>query len=405
MALLYYGTTHYGHTYYFASAMYHSRSWHCGPFLRDLCYLAAAFPSLYANSALQARRCRGTVNHARRGAPRSLESQTCGSVTATQTHRTSEALTTLLTRFARAAVTFYQVTSAIPKTFDIDPLPTDFAEVLSFFTWVEFDLSEITYPTGCLSGSFKARLTMVALTPYAIMFALPIVFGVVAILGTVLHRVVLPILKFRRCSDSATRYVVAPAPQKGVQLADEPGTPGSPGTPSAVRLQDGNESSRDASPSIGIRASRSSKWTPFASETAVSAKSWSDKFFAFLPIALLVIFTFLPSVARTIFSSWVCVPYENYEAGAAPEGEPEVIAYLWSDPRVVCGSDAHTELKAVALVYVFLWPVGMMSLFVFVLAYNRRELRRGKANSGFAKAVRCLTGGYKDQYFWWAAPS
>ena len=272
----------------------------------------------------------------------------------------------MLTRLASAAVTFYQVTSAIPKTFDIDPLPTDFAEVLSYFTWVEFDLSEITYPTGCLSGSFQSRLSMVALTPYAIMLALPIVFGVVTIIGTILHRIVYPILKSRVRSDSATRFVVAPAPQKshvGVQFADRPcGTPGSPRspsspyTPSAINLQDEVES-RDASPSLSTRPSRSSKWTPFASKPTVSTNSWSAKFFTFLPIALLVIFTFLPSVARTIFSSWVCVPYDNYEGGAAPGGEPDVVAYLWSDPRVVCGSDAHTELKAVALVYVMLWPV------------------------------------------------
>lgn len=50
----------------------------------------------------------------------------------------------------KLAITFYQVTAAIPKTFDIDPLPADFSQVLSFFTWVEFDLAEITYPTGCL---------------------------------------------------------------------------------------------------------------------------------------------------------------------------------------------------------------------------------------------------------------
>ena len=114
-----------------------------------------------------------------------------------------------------------------------------------------------------------------------------------------------------------------------------------------------------------------------------------------------MIFTFLPAVSRTIFSSWVCVPYENYEAGVAPEGEPGVISFLWSDPRVVCGSDAHTELKGVALLFVMLWPVGMLSLFVFVLVYNRRELSKGQYISGFAKAVRCLTGGYKDKYYYW----
>ena len=91
----------------------------------------------------------------------------------------------------------------------------------------------------------------------------------------------------------------------------------------------------------------------------------------------------------------MCVPYGNFEDGATPDGESEVIAYLWSDPRIVCGSDAHTELKAVALVFVMMWPVGMLGLFVFVLIYNRKELRGGQPlQSRFAKAVRCLTGGY-----------
>ena len=45
--------------------------------------------------------------------------------------------------------------------------------------------------------------------------------------------------------------------------------------------------------------------------------------------------------------------------------------------------------------------VGMLSLFVFVLVYNRHELSNGVYNSGFAKAVRCLTSGYKNRYYYW----
>ena len=47
----------------------------------------------------------------------------------------------------------------------------------------------------------------------------------------------------------------------------------------------------------------------------------------------------------------------------------------------------------------------MLSLFVFVLVYNRRDLSQGIYTSGFAKAVRCLTGGYKEKYYYWESVS
>ena len=71
------------------------------------------------------------------------------------------------------------------------------------------------------------------------------------------------------------------------------------------------------------------------------------------------------------------------------------------DISVQCGTAEHDSIKAVALVLVFLWPVGMMLLFSFLLYRHRRELMAGKARTAVAKAMRLLTGGYKLQYYYW----
>ena len=48
-----------------------------------------------------------------------------------------------------------------------------------------------------------------------------------------------------------------------------------------------------------------------------------------LPLVTLVIFTFMPSVSRAIFSTWVCVPYDR--------GPDSTVSFMLSDPGVeVC---------------------------------------------------------------------
>ena len=114
---------------------------------------------------------------------------------------------------------------------------------------------------------------------------------------------------------------------------------------------------------------------------------------ATLNTALIVIVTFLPSVSRSIFSLWDCVQYES-----APG---ETVGFMRKDPSVQCGSDEHSTTKALGGALIMLWPVGMVMLFVGLLVYNREELRAGEARTTSAKAVRFLTSGFKDKYFYW----
>ena len=50
------------------------------------------------------------------------------------------------------AVVFYQVMVSLEQTFDLDPLPDDYAKLMSAFNWVDLDLADLSYPSGCIDG-------------------------------------------------------------------------------------------------------------------------------------------------------------------------------------------------------------------------------------------------------------
>ena len=75
--------------------------------------------------------------------------------------------------------------------------------------------------------------------------------------------------------------------------------------------------------------------------------------------------------------------------------------FLRRDISVECGTSAHDEIVAIAVMLVLVWPLGMQLLFIGTLWCNRKALRRSAENS-FTKALRFLSGGYKPQYFYCA---
>jgi len=67
----------------------------------------------------------------------------------------------------------------------------------------------------------------------------------------------------------------------------------------------------------------------------------------------------------------------------------------------MCGSSEHNRLTVLSLALIILWPVGAPILFTFVLMANRKDYLVGKAHSPQARACRFLTGGYRNQCFYW----
>jgi len=97
-------------------------------------------------------------------------------------------------------------------------------------------------------------------------------------------------------------------------------------------------------------------------------------------------------VSRTIFAVWDCVPYK-----AGPDSETN---FLRRDESVECQTGQHTRMIFIAIALVILWPIGMQLLFFLTLYVNRKTLRSGVQNS-ISKSTRFLTGGYKNEYFYW----
>jgi len=129
-----------------------------------------------------------------------------------------------------------------------------------------------------------------------------------------------------------------------------------------------------------------------SSVSNIQLNKWRARALQVLPLVLLVVFVMLPSVSRTIFAVWDCVPYKS--------GPGTTVEYLRRDLSVICGSDEHDRMAFVGILFVLLWPVGMQILFCFTLFSNRKALSRGIDNS-YSRATRFLTGGYKKEYFYW----
>lgn len=71
-----------------------------------------------------------------------------------------------------------------------------------------------------------------------------------------------------------------------------------------------------------------------------------------LPLALFAVFALVGSVSRTIFRVWSCMWFQRDHA------DRSTIEFLEMEKSVVCGSEEHSSIKSLALLYVILWQAA-----------------------------------------------
>jgi hypothetical protein len=125
--------------------------------------------------------------------------------------------------------------------------------------------------------------------------------------------------------------------------------------------------------------------------------------FRALPSLLFGSFCLCPSVSAGIFSAWGCDPY------TADSGAREVWSFLREDPSVICSkqsptfseeTEEHLGIRRLALIFVFVWPIGLPTCYMLLLWYCRDNIKQ-KRQTPLVLATGMLHREYLPALFWW----
>ena len=121
-----------------------------------------------------------------------------------------------------------------------------------------------------------------------------------------------------------------------------------------------------------------------------------------LPLALLLSFSFCPSVSASIFKSWLC---KEYEFDGRDADSVTTHKFLLEDLSIRCSDNnfkdaEHDTITSIARVLVFVWPVGMAVLFAGSLLPCRSSLH-ANSRTPLVDATKFLHRDYRVDYFYW----
>jgi hypothetical protein len=111
------------------------------------------------------------------------------------------------------------------------------------------------------------------------------------------------------------------------------------------------------------------------------------------PLALLITFAFAPSISVDVFQAWSCEAF-GYSA-------TEERYYLRQDLSIRCySSAAHDHVRSVAYPLIVLWPVGILVLYVALLAMARGPILNRTPNR-LVRSIAFLHRDYQSDFYYW----
>ena len=106
-----------------------------------------------------------------------------------------------------------------------------------------------------------------------------------------------------------------------------------------------------------------------------------------LPLALFISFLAFPIVSTKAFQAF-------------PSEQVGDVAYMKADYRVTSGSPKHREIKNWAYLAILLYPLGIPSLYGYLLYKVRHTLLHGE-RSPLSSSLVFLHEPFRAQFFWW----
>ena len=115
-----------------------------------------------------------------------------------------------------------------------------------------------------------------------------------------------------------------------------------------------------------------------------------------LPLALILIFLFCPSISAVVFDAFHCESFStNTDAG-----EERYFLYNYRDIECYSSDQSYYANLNLALVFILLWPVGSLIFWAVLLRRARHALTEHKPTS-FSRALSFMYRDYRSDLYYW----
>jgi len=124
-----------------------------------------------------------------------------------------------------------------------------------------------------------------------------------------------------------------------------------------------------------------------------------------LPAVSIVTFLAFPMVSSTAFRVWACTHFEtetkyDIDNSPLPKSKPDIVSYMIEDPGIQCYTPDHERAVSLAVLAIFLYPVGIPALYLFLLFCARGAILRDRPTR-LSSALSFLHRDFEARMYAW----